>query len=263
MSRANNPTQFGHGSLLDKSTAHPGAVDMSIFEKKSGQNAKGRVGQGSVNSKYLQQCREDNPDSPPARNKASLKLSNCRINTPPDKLDIGKEFEVACQVDFINDYNPTNAKVIFVFTSKFEDSTEECKTTFSGIIDLNSKSQTITATGKLPAPQSSPPEGTKVPYFVTASHPEAELSAKSDEVNVLISSPSDDEGEHIADRSITITTENGSLLNGAQYVLCEDGKKVKQGMLNENSQLSYVAKPGFKYSIYLLNAGATEEVVDV
>ena len=49
-------------SLLDKSTAHPGSIDKSIFEKKAKPGSGTTTGQGSENPNYLQECRADNPE---------------------------------------------------------------------------------------------------------------------------------------------------------------------------------------------------------
>ena len=57
--RASNPSG---AKLLDQSTAHPGSIDKSIFEKKTGPAAGSSVGQGTVNPNYLKECREDNPE---------------------------------------------------------------------------------------------------------------------------------------------------------------------------------------------------------
>jgi len=252
--RASNPSG---SSLLDKSTAHPGNVDMSIFDKKSGQNANERIGQGKVSSNYLQQCREDNPEPPPAAARASVQLSECKINTPSDRLDVGKDFEVLCRVDFINDYTPTNAKVILSFITKFEELEEECEGSFSGILNLDTKSQTMAITGKLPSPPSKPNKGTKVRYIAKVGHKEAEKVELSSPVELIItySDNESDVGEHIAERIVTIKNSDGCTLIGANYVLCENGNVVKKGCLNENSQFSYKAKPNCKYSVYMVNAG--------
>jgi hypothetical protein len=148
-------------------------------------------------------------------------------------------------------------KVTFTFSVEGED----CADPLIGYIDLDSKTQTITVTGKLPSPPSKPPAGTKVVYVVTATHPQAEQPAKSDSVEILVTYPGDDadDGEHIEDRTVVITTEDGGLLAGAQYVLCEDGKAFKKGKLNPDSLLAYKAKPGCKYSVYMVNADEANE----
>lgn len=51
-----SPTSPFGSSLLDKSAAHPGNVDLSIFEK-----ARPKVSQGAVSNDYLARCREEDP----------------------------------------------------------------------------------------------------------------------------------------------------------------------------------------------------------
>ena len=118
-SRATNPTSSGP-SLLDKSTAKPGDVDMSIFDKKKGQSASsqggGQTSQGTVNSEYLKQTREDDPwptgssgaapggTGAPATKK--VELSSCKISTPVEELATDKPFEATCDVKVLDPSKP-------------------------------------------------------------------------------------------------------------------------------------------------------------
>lgn len=91
--RASNPSG---AKLLDQSTAHPGSIDKSIFEKKTGTATGSSVGQGTVNPNYLRECREDNPE--PASSAApqdQVALSNCRFLTPVEDLRCNEMFEMA------------------------------------------------------------------------------------------------------------------------------------------------------------------------
>lgn len=254
VSRASNP-DLG-GSLLDRSTAKPGSVDMSIFEKKQ------KVGQGKTSSNYLKQTREEDPwPEQKSEPTPTLELSRCQILTPSNKLDIGRDFEGRCNAAMVNNCTPSNVKVKFEF---------KCKTTVDGgtkedvvadavigYLDLDSKSQVVKIEGKLPEPPSKPANGSKVTYILTATHPEAKDKAESAPVEVIIHYPADDasESEHEGERTVAITTKDGTSLVGAEYVLCGDGKKIKSGRLDEDAEMTYQAKAGVKYSIYMVNAG--------
>ncbi|MEK7392331.1 MAG: hypothetical protein AAB214_07170, partial [Fibrobacterota bacterium] len=87
MPRAENPASGV--SLLQKSTAKPGSVDMSIFEKKGagqgGASGSSSISQGTTSSDYLQRTREDNPEPSAESPTESVTLSNCKITTPTEK----------------------------------------------------------------------------------------------------------------------------------------------------------------------------------
>jgi hypothetical protein len=259
--RASNPDTGA--SLLDRSTAKPGSLDLSIFEKNSkAGSSRGRpIGQGTVNSNYLQQCREDNPAPPPAAKKASIRLSKCKISTSKEKLNIDKPFDITCQVEFINDYTPTNAKVSISFVTRIEGKDYECREKFYGIIDLGIKDQSVLVSDKLPKPPIKPHNGETVTYIAIMRHPEAENEVQSDPIDIIVTDPDEisDQNEHIEDRTVEIKTADGGTLIGASYIICENGKVLKKGVLDEKSQARYSAKQGCKYSVYLVNAGKIEK----
>jgi len=242
-------------SLFDKSKVQTGHIDLSIFQK-----SQGRLSQGVVSKNYLQNCREDNPTPTPSAPRASIKFSDCTITTPADKIDVGNDFTVECNIEFINDYTPTNAKISFSVLTKCANGKEEDIETIFGILDLNTRAQRISVIEKLPLPKPKPPKGSKVSYRVVANHPEAENVANSKAVEVILTYPEkSDSGEHIIDRTVKVLTADGGTLIGAQFVLCENGKVRQKGKLDNNSEIRYKAKLGCEYSVYLLNAGEIEK----
>jgi len=189
MNRAFNPTG---PSLLDKSKAQPGNVDMSIFAKKgSGQGQAGqanaggssKVGQGTTNSDYLRQTREDNPAPEKDSKTESVTLSNCRIDTDPSKLAAEQPFEMS--VELKGPGSATTGTVTFNLLCSVPkpDGTEEIK-------DLSSPFQAATkegkaqASGKLAGPNPPVKPGTKLKYHVVAQHPKAQEKAESPKVEV-------------------------------------------------------------------------------
>ncbi|MEN9308560.1 MAG: hypothetical protein RL173_2492 [Fibrobacterota bacterium] len=254
VSRATNP-EIG-GSLLDRSSAKPGSVDMSIFEKKQ------KVGQGTTSSNYLKKTREEDPwPEKKSESTTTIELSQCQILTPPNKMDIGRDFEAQCNAAMVNNCTPSNMKVKFEFRCKTtvdgEAKDDVVSDPIVGYLDLDSKNQVVKIKGKLPKPPSHPANDSKVTYILTATHPEAKDKAESAPVEVIIHYPADDasDSEHVGERTVSITTKDGTPLVGAEYVLCGDGKKLKSGRLDEDAQMTYQAKAGVKYSIYMVNAG--------
>lgn len=173
--------RFG-GSLLDKSTANPGNVNMSIFEKKP------KPGQGTVSSDYLKQTRADNPAPSEQSKTASVTLSHCAITTDPEKLATDQPFEMS--VDVTSTDGTASGTVtfnLFCILPK-PDGTEE-------IEDESSPSQgrvkdgKAIATGKLFSPKKPVKAGTKLKYYVVAQHPNASAKAESPKVDVEASKP--------------------------------------------------------------------------
>ncbi|HQF54873.1 MAG TPA: peptidoglycan-binding protein [Fibrobacteria bacterium] len=185
-SRATNPTG---PSLLDKSTAHPGSIDKSIFEKKSGGAAGSAVGQGTVNPNYLKECREDNPE-PTAQDAqtGSVVLSNCRITTPPDKLVVEQPFEMS--VEAKASAGSASGEVSFrlfctIPTENGQTSTEDQSLTLSGKVSEG----VAKASGKLVSPKKPVAAGTKLQYHVVAQHPGAKEKCESPKVEVVSGKP--------------------------------------------------------------------------
>lgn len=214
----------------------------------------------------MQRNRTEDP-IPPVSQKPTpiLRLSNCKINSPIDQLQVGKKFEAHCDADFLHNSTPTNVKVEFEFITSYDENGKPNKENiyekFYGYLDLNKKTQTFLITGNLPSPPSSPQDGTPVSYNLRGRHPEAEADVSCDEFTVKVIYPEElaDQTEHIKDRTIEIKTADGGTLIGANYIICENGKVHKKGALDEKSQARYSAKQNCKYSVYLVNAGKIEK----
>lgn len=208
---------------------------------------------------YMERNRREDP-IPPVNNKPTpiLRLSNCKILTPQDSIQIDKEFEFQCDATFLHNSTPTRAKVEFDLHSSYDEAgkaSNECRYgEFSGYLDLNKKTQTVKIYGKLPPPQSKPSDNTLVTYKLCSRHQEAESDACSDEVSVRIRYSQKPQNK-IINRSVKITIDGKTMIIGARYILCEDGKAIKKAKLDNNSSFSYKAKPESKYSIYLVQAG--------
>ncbi len=180
-SRATNPSG---ASLLDRSTAHPGSIDKSIFEKKSNRSGGNATSQGTVNPDYLRECREDNPE--PASQSAAaaaVTLSNCRITTDPAQLATDQPF--AMEVDLQGPAEATTGSVSFRLFCTFPKAdgttiTEDQSATFDGPV----KNGKATATGKLLSPKTLVKPGTLLEYHVVAQHPNAKEPLDSPKVQV-------------------------------------------------------------------------------
>lgn len=173
-----NEGQFG-SSLLDKSTAKPASIDMSIFEKKS------NAGQGSVSSDYLQKTREDNPEPDESANKkTTVSLAGCKFTTASDDLEIEDEFQAEVKAQWTGTVSPEGLRVTFTVKMTWDkDGTpqeEEGMEKLTGFMLADQSDQVVTVKGELPRPPSFPPAGTKVRYKLVASHPEAKDTSESD-----------------------------------------------------------------------------------
>ncbi len=184
--RANNP--FGV-SFLDKSTAHPGSLDKSIFEKKSSRSGNGNTsGEGSVNPNYLKECREDNPEPAGQSATAKVTLSNCRITTDPAQLATDQPF--AMEVILQGPAEATTGSVsfrLFCTIPKPDGTTtvEDQSANFDGLV----KDGKATATGKLLSPKTLVKPGTPLEYHVLAQHPNAKEKLDSPKVQVAAHQP--------------------------------------------------------------------------
>ncbi len=186
MTRATNPT----GSmLLDRSAAQPGSIDKSVFEKKSG-SSKASTGQGTVNSNYLKECREDNPEPATTQDQTkSVTLGACKITTPPENLVVDQPFEMSVEAKSAN--GAPSGQVSFRLFCTIPDPAggppkcEDQSLSFSGTIaDSLAK-----ASGKLISPKKPVPAGTKLQYHVVAEHPEAKEKSESPKVEVESGKP--------------------------------------------------------------------------
>ncbi len=181
---------FG-SSLLDKSTAKPGSVDMSIFAPKS-TSAR----EGTTSSDYLKRTREEDPwPADSGKSNFSLVLSECKFVTPVADLAIGKPFEASCRCQTVNNCSPTQLRATFQIKMKFtldgKDQTDKDPTGFDALLKFSQADQVLTIKGDLPAPRSGPPTGIKIKYQLEATHPEAEKPNPSSEVELSYLTNSD------------------------------------------------------------------------
>jgi outer membrane protein OmpA-like peptidoglycan-associated protein len=175
MSRAINPTSGA--SLLDRSKATPGSVNMAIFEKKTA------AGQGTVNSNYLQQTREDNPEPVADQAATTVTLSNCKITTDPEKLAAEQPFEMS--VDIKGPDGSTSGTVTFnlfccIPKADGTETVEDESSPATGTV----KDGSAVARGTLVSPKDPVAAGTKLKYYVVAQHASANETAESPKIEV-------------------------------------------------------------------------------
>jgi peptidoglycan hydrolase-like protein with peptidoglycan-binding domain len=171
-------------SLLDKSKAHPGNIDMSVFAPKSKPTA-----QGTVNARYLQETREQNPDPAEAKqDEAKVSLSKCRFVTPPEDLRLNEPFEFAVDVKKLG--SPKSMSPSFdLYCTRTRDGKPErdriwacqrCK-------PLDPKADPLVVQGKeVLATQADYVLGETVTFELEATHPEADQPARSEPVEIRI-----------------------------------------------------------------------------
>jgi len=178
---SNTDDQFG-GSLRDKSSAKPGSIDMSIFDKKD------KLGQGTTNSDHLKKTREEDPWPSEQTKSNSVSLSNCKISTDPAKLNTNQPFEM--EVDVKSSEGSVSGTVtfnLFCVIPKANGSEE--------VEDESSPSQAqvkdgkAVATGKLVSPKHPVNVGTKLKYYVVAQHPNGTEKCESPKVEVEAHKP--------------------------------------------------------------------------
>lgn len=175
MSRAINPTSGA--SLLDRSKATPGSVNMAIFEKKTA------AGQGTVNSNYLQQTREDNPEPVADQAATTVTLSNCKITTDPEKLAAEQPFEMS--VDIKGPDGSTSGTVTFnlfccIPKADGTETVEDESSPATGTV----KDGSAVARGTLVSPKDPVAAGTKLKYYVVAQHASANETVESPKIEV-------------------------------------------------------------------------------
>jgi outer membrane protein OmpA-like peptidoglycan-associated protein len=185
--RASNPTTGP--SLLDRSSAHPGSIDMAIFQKKSGGGAGSgqTTGQGTVNSNYLKECREDNPEPSTQDAAATATLLNCKIDTPPEKLVVDQPFEMS--VEATGEGVAGGAITFRLFCATASADGKETFEDQSAVWSARAKDGKATFQGELLSPKKSVPLGTKLKYYVQASHPKAKEKAASPKVEAVFGKP--------------------------------------------------------------------------
>ncbi len=210
-------------------------------------------------SDYMQRNRTEDPIPPVSRKPTPiLRLSNCKFISPKDRFNIGEKFEAQCDAEFLNNSTPTRVKVQFEFITSYDENGKPTKESiyekFYGYLDLNKRIQKFTITGIVPSPPSRPPEGTEVIYKLRGYHPESESDVSSDELLVKVIYPRKQKNS-VLNRNVKVTVDGEALIVGARFVLCEEGKVIKKGKLNEDSSFSYVAKDQENYSLYMVHAG--------
>lgn len=180
---SNLPPPFG-SSLLDQSKAHPGNIDLSIFQPKAKP-----VGQGTTSSDYLQKTREDNPE-PETDDKAKSKvqLSNCKFETTADQLVVSEPFEMSCEVKATTSEESAKLRVTFRLFVSYENDKgatvkEDLKANWDGFMQAQTGSQTVKAKGMLCRPNA--PLGTTLQYKLVAEHMECPDKAESPVVEVV------------------------------------------------------------------------------
>lgn len=185
--RASNPTTGP--SLLDRSSAHPGSIDMAVFQKKSGGGAGSgqTTGQGTVNSNYLKECREDNPEPSTQDAAATATLLNCKIDTPPEKLVVDQPFEMS--VEATGEGVAGGAITFRLFCATLSADGKEAFEDQSAVWSARAKDGKATFQGELLSPKKSVPLGTKLKYYVQASHPKAKEKADSPKVEAVFGKP--------------------------------------------------------------------------
>jgi hypothetical protein len=180
---SNTPSLFG-SRLLDQSKAHPGNIDLSIFQPKAKP-----VGQGTTSSDYLQKTREDNPEpETDDKAKAKVQLSNCKFETPADQLVVSEPFDMSCEVKATGSDAPTKLRVSFRLFVSYENDKgatveEDLKAYWDGYLQAQTGSQTVKAKGILFRPNA--PLGTKLQYKLVAEHMECPDKAESPVVEVV------------------------------------------------------------------------------
>jgi len=183
MTRAINPT----GAMLhhDRSSAKPGGIDAPVSERKSGKASIGSANAGTVNSDYLKECREDNPEPEATESKTeSVVLGNCKIATPPENLVLDQPFDMV--VEAKNGSGQAAGQAVFRLFCTIPDHAggpsrcEDQQLSFSGNIS-NGEAK---ASGKLVSPKDPVAAGTKLQYHVVAEHPDANQKCESPKAEV-------------------------------------------------------------------------------
>ena len=172
-------------SLMDKSTAKPGTVDMSIFEPK-----QKPVGQGTVSSDYQQRNQQDDPwPADQSAAKTPVSLSGCQFLNP-ETLAVQQAFEAESKVQWSGEPAPKNLRVSFVLKMSWEKdgnpTQEDGLEKYTGFLDASKKDQSVSIKGTLPRPPSFPPMGTKIGYQLVASHPDGQAAAESPVVDLVL-----------------------------------------------------------------------------
>jgi hypothetical protein len=172
-SRASNPNSTPAGSPA------PGG--------KKAATAPRQDKEGATSSSYLQQTRTDNPEPSKSADTGAVRLSECRFDTPVDKLRLSQAFEMSCKVDANGSEPPKDLNLTFRLycsgvDAKGAKSDEDLKANWSGTLAKKSGSQVVKAKGTLFRPKTL--TGPNLEYHLVAEHPGAKEKCVSAKVAV-------------------------------------------------------------------------------
>ncbi len=171
--RASNPNAAPSGSPA------PGGKKASTAPRQDKE--------GATSSNYLQQTRADNPEPSKSPDAGGVRLSECRFETPVDKLRLSGEFEMSCKVDATGSEPPKDLNVIFRLyctglDAKGAKAEEDLKANWSAKLAKKAGSQVVKAKGTLFRPKNL--KGPSLEYHLVAEHPGAKEKCVSAKVTV-------------------------------------------------------------------------------
>ncbi len=172
-SRASNPNTAPSGSHA------PGGKKASAAPRQDKE--------GATSSNYLQQTRADNPEPSKSPDAGGVRLSECRFDTPVDKLRPSGEFEMSCKVEASGSEPPKDLSVIFRLyctgvNAKGAKVEEDLKANWSAKLAKKTGSQVVKAKGTLFRPKTL--KGPSLEYHLVAEHPGAKEKCVSAKVAV-------------------------------------------------------------------------------
>lgn len=176
-------------TLMDTSKARPtGPIDWSRFKRK---NADSRLGEGTTNSNYLQETREQDPwpEEQADTEEMVVQLSKVRFETPTDQLQTNQPFQMSCEVKIQS--STSKRRIAFQLMCRYTNAQnkmveeDQWSQGFEGFIPADqapNTSSTIRAEGKLYCPKVEP--GTELTYWLVAQNTAAQKTVPSEEVQV-------------------------------------------------------------------------------
>lgn len=143
--------------------------------------------EGATSSNYLQQTRADNPEPSSSPSAGTVRLSDCRFETPAEKLRLSESFEMSCKVDASGSEAPKDLNVTFRLycsgvDAKGAKTEEDLKANWSAKLANKSGSQVVKAKGTLFRPKTL--MGASLEYHLAAEHPAAKENCLSTKVAV-------------------------------------------------------------------------------
>jgi hypothetical protein len=168
------------GTRASNPNAAPAASPSPSGKKST--SATRKDNEGATSSNYLQQTRADNPEPAPSSSAGSIRLSECRFETPIDKLRLSESFGMSCKVDASGSEPPKDLNVTFrLFCSgvdaKGAKTEEDLKANWSAKLANKTGSQVVAAKGTLFRPKTL--NGASLEYHLTAEHPAAKEKCAS------------------------------------------------------------------------------------